>query len=147
MSSGSIWNALLEALHSSLIDELSGRFPREKIILGLPLRKQGFDLPVPEVSSFMCADVEFMASGGRGIALLAIDPGLGNGGGLGAQPEESLWADVVKRASPDFTRRGISPTFGTPEVLAKLPPNVKPRVVIWIPLELGRGRIFLGLGV
>ena len=38
----SAWNAILQATHSALIDELNARFPEEKLELGLPKRFEGF---------------------------------------------------------------------------------------------------------
>ena len=38
----SVWNQILQATHSALIDELNERFPDEKLELGLPKRIDGF---------------------------------------------------------------------------------------------------------
>ena len=63
------WNELLEALHSALIDEVNDRFPRQKPVLHLPLRKAGFELPSGDISGFMSCAVSLGQEGGKGVVL------------------------------------------------------------------------------
>jgi hypothetical protein len=142
------WNSLLEALHSALVDEINGRLPDEKPVLGLPRRMQNFALPSEKVAGFLASEVVLEGSG-RGVAFVAIEPGLSNGGGLGAEAEERLWSAVSKRAVGEFARRSLDPVFGPPRMgKISLPPGLPaPRVLIWIPFGMMRGQVFLGLGV
>ena len=141
------WNALLEALHSSLIDEINARLPDEKPILGMPRRMSNFALPSDKTAGFLASEV-VLDERAKGAAFIAIEPGLSNGGGLGAEAEERLWSAVTKRAIPEFARRKIEPAFGPPRMgKVSLPPGIPaPRTLIWIPFGLIRGQVFLGVG-
>jgi hypothetical protein len=141
------WNALTEALHSALIDELNERFPREKPILGMPRRANGFSEPSDGLTAILGVNVT-LPDVGKGVALLAIEARSGNGGGVGALADEEVWAAILRRAQPDFARRGITPSFGFPRIAAHFSAELnKPRLLVWFPFELTHGLVFLGLGV
>ena len=129
------WNALLESLHSALIDELNERFPDEKPSLGLPARKNGFELPANR-AKLMLVSVDMAGGGKPGLAFLTSSE---HGCDL-----EGIWSGVLRRCTTEFARRGIAPKLSTADEDA-----AKRRGVtrcIWIPLEL-HGQWHLGVGV
>jgi hypothetical protein len=146
------WTALLESLHSSLVDELTERRPEPKLELGMPIRQAILGYPATGLSPGMLCPVEFSlregenAYGRKGFALLVADTAGAKGIGLGA---DALWKALVKRAGGEFSRRGIQPRFGDLEVfIGKLEASQDPPGrVIWIPFKLNPGVVFLGVGV
>lgn len=120
----SAWNAILQATHSSLIDELNARFPDEILELGLPKRLEGFSLLDPAAKSVLW---EVRCIEGTGIAGLARTP---------AQPEselESIFAGTRIRAEKEFKIRRISAEFLRP---VNSPARVQ--MTIWIPILIRR---------
>lgn len=136
----SVWNQILQATHSALIDELNARFPDDKLELGLPKRFDGFaalDVEAPIVFWETLSVAE-----GKGFTALAGEP---------KQPTKEL-ADVFEktrvRAEKEFKVRGIGASYGS-----ALPMAPAARVTIWLPIAIRRPResrtfdLALGLGV
>lgn len=143
------WTALLESLHSSLIDELTERHPEPKPTLGLPVRQSRLELPKSSVSALVC---EFCFGEARGFALLAFDEAFMKT--IGLAPED-FWKLLTRRAGSEFMRRGIQPVSGGTRVLkdlgSELPQGLKgfvePTRAVWIPFQIPSGSCFLGLAV
>ncbi len=136
----SVWNAILQATHSALIDELNERFPDEKLELGLPKRVDG------AIGADADANVLYQAvtsNEGQGFVALAGK----------AKPTAKELADVfaktVVRTDKEFKIRTIDAKFGA--ILPK--PPAKVTLTIWLPIVIRRpsgDAVFdmaLGLGV
>lgn len=139
------WTALLESLHSALIDELCERHPDPKPELGMPIRKAVFSLPDPSADSIVVCEVE--QAGGRGIGSIAMNKDCAKTLGIG--PKE-LWEACMKRAGMEFARRQIRPTVTTTVELkdTALPKGFpEPQRMIWIPVRFPSGSCYLGMGV
>jgi len=140
------WTALLESFHSSLIDELVARLPKEKPELGMPFRHSEWRLPPQTDARFLITEVTI--DGSRGLALLGLEPAL--------EPHlcsiEELWRAMLQRAGGEFSRRGVQPIFHRPVPLGhgntELPAGSPiPARVVWIPFRLLTHALFLGLAV
>jgi hypothetical protein len=139
------WTALLESLHSALIDEVTDRHPEPKPELGLPKRQSQFAFPSPEIPTTLWVDVSFGPS--KGAAMLAFQPGFIKA--LKFKTSQQLWEALLKRAGSEFARRQIQPIFGgvmelhstgtVPKDLTELPR------VVWIPIKLPGGECFFGI--
>lgn len=140
------WTALLESLHSALIDEVTDRHPEPKPELGLPLRQNRFAVPSPDLDQLLLVDVVFDSS--QGIALLACQKGFTKS--LKLTPRK-LWDAMVSRSGSEFSRRQIQPKFMPVQEFAPTAtfPNstLKCGRVIWIPIRLPGGQCFFGVGV
>ena len=140
------WTALLESLHSALIDELVERHPEPKPELGLPLRQNRFAVPSVGIERLLLAEAGFDAS--QGIALLATEPGFMRKLAL---THQQLWQAMLARATGDFARRGIQPRFAAAREFrateAFPPSTLRCARVIWIPLRIPSGECFFGIGV
>jgi hypothetical protein len=115
----------------------------------MPIRQAILAYPAPGLSPGLLCPVEFKvgdAFGQKGLALLVTDAAGAKAIGLGA---DALWKVVTKRAGGEFSRRGISPRFGDPEIFTgTLPDGLDPPGrVVWIPFKLNPGVIALGVGV
>ena len=147
------WTHLLEALHSSLIDEINTLLPNDKPELGLPRRLAQWELPEREISDIALTLVEFEKAGGaatRGLIGLGLTESASRRIGMDSS---KLWACIVQRAATEFVRREIRPRLQFHGELegderATLPAGIpQPSRVVWIPLRLpDGGMIFLGLG-
>ena len=139
------WTALLESLHSALIDELVERHPDPKPELGLPLRQNRFAIPSPEVEQILLVEVGFAAS--QGIAALASQKGFMKAVSL--EPS-LLWQAMLHRAKAEFSRRQIQPKLSSAQQLqatAAFPPStLRCSRVIWIPVRVPGGQCFFGVG-
>ena len=131
------WSALMESLHSALIDELNARWPEQKPTLGLPKRDSQFVLPATDA----CVVTVSIGGSPPGLAALALDPSLTKGG----QSAQKLWSAVTDRARVEFAHRKISPAFGN--TATKAPSDVRPSRVIWIPIRVDAGQLWLGVGI
>ena len=139
------WTGLLEALHSSLVDELNKRFPKEKPELGMPLRQAFFTIPHPAVTELCFCETFFGEV--QGIVFLAVD--------VGAEPfVEAVWNGMLKHSGAEFGRRNVKPRMNPMRKVAVLSGSVtlplglqSPSRVIWIPFKLRNGSYTLGLGV
>lgn len=138
------WTALLESLHSALIDELTERHPEPKPTLGMPTRSKTLSAPEGVAQVLFCEATFDPAQ--RGSALLAFDPPFMSAINL---PAEDFWQAILKRAGTEFMRRSIRPTLSPPVVMKPpitLPKGFpEPTRVIWIPFEIPAGRCYLGL--
>jgi hypothetical protein len=118
----SVWNGVLQATHSALIDELNARFPDDKLELGLPKRFEGWATsPNSEIVLYR----EVFADGGAGIAAL---------GSLESQKKvetEAVFEDAISRAMKEFKIRSIDARFG--KALVKAP---KLAMTIWLPIRI-----------
>jgi hypothetical protein len=119
----SAWNGILQALHSSLIDELNARFPDEKLELGLPARFEGWGAPAARGETFLFQGVS--STEGEGITAF---------GTLNAQSSgetREIWDSVLKRAIREFSIRKIDAKFTD-----RLPSPPKLRMTIWLPIRI-----------
>jgi hypothetical protein len=136
----SVWNAILQATHSALIDELNERYPDEKLELGLPKRVDG------GIGSDAGAKLLFYSvtsNEGQGFVALAGK----------AKPTEKELAEVlgktVTRTEKEYKIRNIDAKFGA--ILPKAPEKVT--MTIWLPIVIRRPSgdavydMALGLGV
>ena len=144
------WTALLESMHSALIDEITSRHPDPKPELGLPMRRPKFEFPQEGLASALCAGVDF-GQPPSGCMALSLCPEAEKRLGLDAL---SLWESLIQRTGAEFSRRGIQPRLGAPMKLAtqsstgSLPPGfTEPERMVWIPIKVGQGSVFLGMGV
>ena len=139
------WTALLESLHSALIDELTERHPEPKPTLGLPIRQANLTLPRAQLSVLA---VEFSFDNGRGLVMVASEAGFMRA--LELTPL-NFWKAIVKRAGSEFMRRFIKPKSGAVRELKlgePIPENwIHPSRVVWIPFQLPQGTCFLGMAV
>jgi hypothetical protein len=143
------WTALLESLHSALIDEVTDRHPEPKPELGLPKRQSQFAFPSPEVSTVLWLEVSFATATGpsRGATMLALQPGFLKD--LKLKTPQQLWEAMLKRAGSEFARRQIQPVFAglselTPSAASPKELAALPRVV-WIPIKLPGGDCYFGV--
>lgn len=140
------WTALLESLHSAMIDELIGTYPDLKPQLGMPIRQREYRLPTSSVSSVVVCEI--LLERARGLGFLAGDASFNQAIRLSI-PE--LWDKILKRAGSEFFRREIRPKLGLTLSLVPtedLPKRMgEPTRVIWIPVKIGAGSCYLGMGV
>jgi hypothetical protein len=134
----SVWNNILQATHSALIDELNDRFPDEKLELGLPKRFEGF-AALDEKAEILLWETR-SDSEGSGFTALS---------GLELQPTLELSDVFTKtraRAEVEFKKRNIGATYGIS--LTNAP---KTRMTIWLPISIRRAKdarnFDLGLGL
>ena len=136
----SVWNQILQATHSALIDELNEHFPDEKLELGLPKRFDGFGT-VGESTQILFWETRSHAEG-NGFTALAGTPD---------QPPKELaeiFASARARAEKEFKIRGIAASFGD-----ELMTTPAARMTIWLPIAIRRPKetqafdLALGLGV
>ncbi len=143
------WTALLESMHSALIDEINERLPNAKPELGLPIRRSRWEVPATAASKILVSQIDL--AGISGFLAVALDAASTKK--LGITPND-LWKALLKRAGTEFHRREIKPQISTPletDDKARLPKGLgegarEPSKVIWIPIGVGGGQIFLGLG-
>ena len=144
------WTALLESLHSALIDDLNERLPDLKPELGMPLKQRELAMPNSELKTALICAVSFTLENStvsHGFAALGADPAYTSKIGL---TTEQIWEALIHRAEGEFLLRNIKPRFGTPSSLsapAKLPYGFAvPGRVVWIPFRLNPGTCYLGIG-
>jgi hypothetical protein len=138
------WTALLESLHSALIDELLVLHPKTKPVLGLPTRQKGFACP-PGVTQVLRIPVEFRhqaherSFGHVFLARRSEQVAL-----------EDLWNAMKNRAGAEFSRRQIQPLFSQPSLyrseLGWEPKVPLPGRTVWIPIDSYFGQIYFGIG-
>ncbi|MGK5090210.1 hypothetical protein WDW86_21890 [Bdellovibrionota bacterium FG-2] len=148
------WTALLQALHSAMIDELVERHPEPKPELGLPARKNSWEMPCPLDLGTEVLIVGVEIGEQRGMVSLVLS--------LTAQKKlgctaHRLWEQLLGRAQVDFVRKGIQPQTGISQVFnyqgtqdtkIDLPSNFnEPTRLIWTPFRLAGEAIFLGIGL
>jgi hypothetical protein len=147
------WTALLQSLHSALIDELTDRHPEPKPELGMPLRQRAFAFPSSDFPVVLLCEVTFSLGDGtesRGFTLFGLDPVSSRKLGLDTP---ATWAALVKRAGGEFMHHKIRPKFGTLVELhntggaVELPKGFPPpERVVWVPFKLNPGVCYLGVG-
>src|SRR4051812_46396199 len=103
------WTAVLQSVHSALIDELTDRHPEPKPELGMPVRQTGYSIPDPALTSVLICGLDL--AGAQGMIVLASEPGFAK---TLKVPMEELWSLILKRAGGEFSRRGIQPVFSKP---------------------------------
>jgi hypothetical protein len=136
----SVWNEILQAVHSALIDELNARFPDEKLELGLPKRFDGFATLSPTARVLFRETLS--EAEGKGFTALAGEKG---------QPSIDL-AEVFSgtrfRAEKEFKLRGIAASFGN-----EFSETPSARMTIWLPIAIRGAKetqsfdLALGLGI
>ena len=140
------WTALLESIHSALIDELTDRHPDPKPTLGMPTRSKRLD-PPPGVSEVLFVEAAFGPES-RGSVMLSFDAGFFEAISVSA---EQFWGSILKRIGTELMRRNIKPTLSPPIMMKQtiqLPKGFpEPSRVIWVPFEIPKGRCYLGLAV
>jgi hypothetical protein len=136
----SVWNDILQATHSALIDELGARFPDEKLELGLPKRFDGFGT-VGDSKQILFWETRSAAEG-SGFTALA---------GVPDQPAKELseiFAATRTRAEKEFKIRNIAASYGS-----EFGTTPKARMTIWLPIAIRRPKetrtydLALGLGI
>jgi hypothetical protein len=139
------WTALLESLHSSLIDEITERHPEPKPELGMPRRLNQWGEPATEVTSILISEVAIGDQ--RGLAALALEPGFEKALKIEAK---DLWKSLLRRAGAEFMRRQVKPIVSEPQLLDEPYPLPKgysePGRLIWIPFRVGKSACYLGIG-
>ena len=146
MSRPSPWNGILESLHSALIDTLIEEFPDIKPELGMPMRRDAWGLEsdvtrlvVHELTCDQAHALAAIALNDAAHAALVKRPS--------SAPEKFL-ENLMRRAEPDFKRRGLSVTSRSADLTAN---SVSPTRVIWIPLRISQktdALVFhLGIGI
>lgn len=118
----SIWNGVLQSIHSSLIDELNERFPKDKLELGLPKRFDGW-ASSPNSETFLFRRVH--SAEGDGITAL------GTLKSQVAADTKKIWEATIVRATKEFGIRKIDARFG--DVL-EAPPKLS--MTIWLPIRI-----------
>lgn len=117
----SVWNAVLQASHSALIDTLNVRFPADKLELGLPKR---FDKWATTEGTDSVLLHEIQTAEGVGILALATrmeDTKIGN----------EIFRETILRAEKEFKLRNIGATFG---IRREEAPEL--RMTIWLPIKV-----------
>jgi hypothetical protein len=140
------WTALLQSLHSALIDEVTDRHPEPKPELGLPKKLTSFQFPSDQATKVFWVKTRFTDS--SGVVLIAFQEKFFETLGLNAA---EFWELLSKRATAEFTRRQITPIFEirgelsrsneTPAEFAQL------SKLVWIPFFLSAHECWLGLGI
>jgi hypothetical protein len=135
------WTALLQSLHSALIDEVTDRHPEPKPELGLPKKQNAFQFPSANASRLFWVKAGF--PGSNGAVLIAYQNEFFGALGLNAA---KFWELLVARAQAEFTRRQITPTFDVQSETTKTPEDLAafPRIV-WIPISLPAGECWFGI--
>lgn len=118
----SVWNQVLQALHSALIDELNSRFPDDKLELGLPKRFDGW-APSPSSEAFLYRKI--LSSEGTGIATLGT---LRN---QDASETKEIWSAAHDRTMREFSLRKIDARFGE-----SIDEPGKLSMTIWLPMRI-----------
>ncbi len=137
------WNALLESLHSALIDELVERVPEPKPELGLPSRQTGFSLPEPRISEVWSVQVELQGSG-RGKILIGLSTGAAAAMGVSA---EALFEAVWSRAQRcEFSRRGLQPVI-QPGRLQSRADDPEVTRILGFPFRITQEPLWLAVGL
>lgn len=140
------WSSLLEALHSALIDEIVERFPDFRPELGMPLKQKSLTSPSPTILSGIACEIQFLDK--KGAAFLALDFESIKTLKI---TEKILWDALLGRAHTEFIRRKIQPRFGNTVSFKKdfVMPEGFPELkqVIWIPIKIGGGGCYLGVGL
>lgn len=136
----SVWNAILQATHSALIDELNARYPDEKLELGLPKRFDGFATVTPSPM------ILFFETRSR-------DEGVGFTALAGEKDQDArefaeIFAGTRTRAEKEFRLRGIAADFA-----GELKSAPKATMTIWLPIAIRDPKatrsfdLALGLGI
>lgn len=132
----SIWNSILQASHSALIDTLNETFPKDKLELGLPKR---FDSWGTTEGPDHVLLQEIVTGEGKGILALAVRTADGKIG-------KGVFDQTRTHAEKEFKLRNIDAHFGKP---IETPPSL--RMTIWLPIRVVKksdSPIFdLGVGI
>ena len=146
MSRPSPWNGILESLHSALIDALIEEFPDIKPELGMPIRRDAWSLE-PDVTRMVVH--ELTCEQGQALAAIGINDAAH--AALKKRPTsspEKFLELLMRRAEPDFKRRGLSVTSRSADLTAT---SISPTRVIWIPLRISQKNdalvFHLGIGI
>lgn len=136
----SVWNAILQATHSALIDELNARYPDEKLELGLPKRFEGFATIAP--APLILFRETRSRDEGVGFTALAGETA------QDAREFAEIFAGTRGRAEKEFKLRGIAASFA-----GELESAPKAKMTIWLPIAIRRSKetrsfdLALGFGV
>lgn len=117
----SVWNAILQASHSSLIDTLNENYPDDKLELGLPKRFDAWGT-TEGADHFIMREV----NSGQETGLLAL--GLSE---KDAKTGEAIFKQMMVRIEKEFKLRKVDATLG--KALAKAPSL---RMTIWLPIRI-----------
>ena len=127
-----VWNALLQSLHSALIDEINVQFKKDKLELGLPKRHEGWFSP-EHLEALHFSRVHFK-SGETGVVCLSIPPSI----------DKDFWTKTLSRAEVEFKRRSVEPLLG--DLTPSLPAQTT-RMVLWMPVKLVSRSLYFDLGI
>ena len=149
MTKPSPWNGILESLHSALIDTLIEEFPDSKPELGMPVRRDAWSLQ-PEVTRLVAR--ELVCDQARALAGIGINDAAQSAIEKAAKTTIEEFLDkLMRRAEPDFKRRGLCVTIKACEPRLDSAVTVTPTRVIWIPLRISQKNdtlvFHLGIGI
>jgi hypothetical protein len=145
------WATVIEACHSSLLDELIDRQWNYRPELGLPIRASSLDWPSPTVLEALLVPV---FGEPPGFLALALDPPAIPGMGIAGVGD--LWESVSRRLPKELEVRKIRLRFGVPCQVSRegvggplrLPNGAPaPTRVIWIPIGVEGGGCYLGFAL
>lgn len=139
----SIWNSVMQACHSALIDELSVQFPQDKLELGLPTR-MGCWATTPETDLHLLQAL--VTPEGPGMLIL----GTRHSPSSKEKDPRVIFTRTLERAQKEFSTREIDARLGE-EKFSELGSEPLLRMIIWLPIRiLGKTtpEIFdLGVGI
>lgn len=143
------WPALLESMHSAVIDTLNELYPKESLTLGLPKRVKGWEWPLTYPRGFA---VRFSHRSNVSAAHFLVLEELGAellGGDL-----RQFWVKLMSHATPQFALRRVQPVFEPPDLIGLdnlvafgAIQQTQIRRLIWIPFECRGRRLFFGLAI
>jgi len=135
-NSQSPWNAFFEGCHSALIDETTERWPEPKPELALPQRHAQFQIPAQGLELLQAVEVHLANK--RGTLFMAADSTL----------PKDLFKNILLRAAREFQFRGVLPSLSKPQPISeKIAQSLPIQRLVWVPVRLSIGRLFLGLGL
>lgn len=118
----SVWNAVLQATHSTLIDQLNETFPDDKLELGLPKRFDSWGVTEGPDHFFY---QEVITDEGSGMIVLAIRS-------KDIQIGTEVFGKMIARAEKEFKLRKIEVSFG--KLRKEVPSSL--RMTIWLPIRI-----------
>ncbi len=134
------WGAVFQTLHSSLIDELTDRYPDPQPVLGLPKKYPGYVLP-PGAEHPEVWFAPLKMDGKEAYFILATQ----------SRSRENfpkswneLWASLAKTIDHERGIRNQEFEMGKAHPLES-PPAITQ--LIWVPFVLGQGTCFMGMGI
>lgn len=139
------WQALLESLHSSFMDEIRARLGDSKTLeLGMPKAFPGWGLPDSTLEVGCLARVELAGHSGWAIVAAATDSKSWAKGSV-----DEYWQGTLSRAAKEFSKRGIRPVLAasSPWQSSKgFPGGDAPARLIWMPVKVQGRAVAVAVG-